>query len=156
MTVKFRRDDFRKEAAGTHGLFKNIPARRRPPFRNRLLMVQIVVGAVIVFLVVFNARQNSVQSTPRPAVQETNGVVAAKSIEQLESAQSIYSVDIQVVTPDNLTLTQRVPTDSESWNRVVEGQEIAVRYRLNRAGNILTVLTLNLIVPEQPETGETP
>ena len=164
MAVKFKRDDFRDDASGSHGRFTTVRWRRARDPKLRLLIIYIgVAGMLIVIFVVRSAgfMHRGLWSAP----QEGVGVVVDKRILDEDSSEPHYYLVVGLATEppldgqtssegeraspgessENGLLVDHVRVDEASWNLVETGTAVSIRFRLDDIRRSISISSITML-----------
>ena len=164
MAVKFRRDDFRDSAAGSHGGFTTVRWRRARDPKQRLLIIYIgVAGMLIAIFVVRSAgfMHRGLWGAPQDGV----GVVVDKRILGEDSSEPNYYLVVGLATEPPLDgqtgsegetaspgessehslLVDHVRVDEASWNLVETGTAVSIRFRLDDTRQSISITSITML-----------
>ena len=164
MAVKFRRDDFRDTAAGSHGRFTTVRWRRARDPKQRLLIIYIgVAGMLIAIFVVRSA--GFMHRGLWLAPQEGVGVVVDKRILGEDSSEPHYYLVVglaagpaldgqtgsegETASPGEYSeqslLVDHVLVDEASWNLVETGTAVSITFRLDDSQRRISIDSITML-----------
>lgn len=133
MATKFTRDSIRHPRPSFRGPSGPAAPRRHMTPRNRLIVIQLVTLALIVlFLSIQRGQHGNRRQRPTTTVE---GTIVSKELLTLETAGTMYMVEVSFAPNGGAMLTKPVATDPDSWSRVKVGDEVAVVYRSAASGD---------------------